>query len=97
MKLENIFTLDDYHQCVEKFNQNQIFEKEYKSKDKKLKFSIGLCSCHNGVWKDNMYRFYDMLYKTGGYSHPFGTDEEIPTYEQLCQEVNERIEKKDRK
>ncbi len=82
-----MFSWFDYQDCLVKIQSGKPFEREYRSKDKKVKFSIALRECDNGLWENNLLAVWDVAVHGGGYSHPSQTYEFEP-YEKICNWVN---------
>ena len=83
-----MFSWFDYQDCLTKIQSGETFEREYKSKDKKVKFSIALRECDNGLWENNLYVLWNVAVHEGGYSHP-SQIYEFQSYEEICNLVNE--------
>ncbi len=87
-RLEDIFSWFDYQNCITKIQSGESFSCEYVSKDNKVKFRFGVIQCANGLWKDDLYAFWNLRIHEGGYVVPRQRDE-VQAYEEICDFANE--------
>lgn len=92
IRLEEIFTLLDYEQCLQDISNRTFFDREFTSKNKKFKFSFRFDECDNGMWKDNLLITYGAEYKDSGFGCPCSIDY-IDSYKEICERVNKLVER----
>lgn len=86
MKLQEIFSKDNWKLCLEKIKERDFFEMSFIRKPYKFRFSFR--ECKNGLWKDDLMTAIDVEYKTCGYSYPMQLDELPKEYDEFCAGVN---------
>lgn len=86
MRLETVFSKQEYEDCLNKINRLEEFCFEFKKK--KYKFIFEGRGCDNGLWKNNYMVSFGVDYGTGGFSRSMQIDK-IDSYEKICSAVNE--------
>lgn len=86
MRLETIFSKQQYENCLNKIKKLEEFCFEFKKK--KYKFIFEGRNCNNGLWKNDYMVSLNVVYSTGGFSHSMQIDK-VDSYEGICNAVNE--------
>lgn len=86
MRLETIFSKQEYKDCLNKINRLEEFCFEFKKK--KYGFVFEGRVCDNGLWKNDYMVSLNVVYSTGGFSRSMQIDK-IDSYEEICNVVNE--------
>lgn len=87
MRLQNIFSKDEFKICLEKIKRKEFFDISVKRKP--YAFNFEFMECDNGLWKDNLMCSIRISYKSGGYIHPMQIEELPKDYEAFCKIVND--------
>ena len=86
MRLETVFSKQEYEDCLNKINGLEKFYFEFKKK--KYKFVFEGRGCDNSLWKNDYMISFGADYGTGGFSRSMQIDK-IDSYEKICSAVNE--------
>ena len=86
MRLETIFSKQQYEDCLKKINRLEEFCFEFKNK--KYKFIFKGRNCDNGLWKNDYMVSFGVDYGTGGFSRSMQVND-VDSYEEICKIVNE--------
>lgn len=87
MKLQDVFSFDDFKICLDKIKSIEYFDISVIHKPYKFRFEFRYCA--NGIWKDNLLLCVGASYKDGGFSHPMQLNELTKDYNQFCKYIND--------
>lgn len=86
MRLETVFSKQQYEDCLNKIKELKEFYFEFKKN--KHRFIFEGRGCDNGLWKNDYMVSFVVDYGTGGFSRSMQVND-VDAYEEICKIVNE--------